>query len=378
MKARHIFLLLPVLLWAGAAGLYAQSAQVLRTWLEHGVTQGGEQGMMAHVEFNVQGMNGVRGEAVAFIHSPKGTGWPDTNDRYCTTAGNVCASTYFTPSYDRSHFKDLEIFFPYSEMHLAPGEREYFCIVYIHDSNEYIANGEYVSFSGTGGSNTPAPQQQQGNGGYAAFPEGQTLYFTDGKRGGAYYLKFDYDNEGDPVGRGVTATPQATSFVLKSRDSQGLHFKQYFLKMETKDIGGIFGTLNTTTGKIIKVEGNGELTLPNDMSCIYIDGKRYQIITEQEFSRIFRDFYGENGLPGGLYGGNGNTPGGSGTNNNDAGRNSFQDGACKYCNGSGRCLKCQGSGSIFNTYGGDYTTCPSCSGSGRCFNCRGSGKQRTY
>ena len=374
MKARHIFfLLLPALLWAGAAGLHAQSAQVKRTWLEHGVTQDGEQGMMAHVEFDVQDMKGVRGEAVALIQSPKGTGWPDTNDRYCTTAGNVCASTYFTPSYDRSHFKDLEIFFPYSEMHLAPDEREYFCIVYIHDSNEYIANGEYVSFNGTGGSgNTPAPQQQAG--GQAAFPDGQTLYFANEAKGRVFQLEFRYDNEGDAICTWHNSM-MPTSFVLKSRDGQGFHFRSYTFSMEMQTTSTFFGNISTPTGGVVKTEGNQEFTLANDLGGIRMFGEWFEAVTKQEYSRIFVKINGGDKYTGGFNGGN---PGSAGNPHIEYQERGSQHTTtvCKYCGGSGLCSKCHGSGAIKNMYSGDYMTCPSCSGNGRCFNCHGSGKQR--
>ena len=364
--------LLLLLLCTGAKPLRAQTAQVTRTWLEHGVTQNGEQGMMVHVEFDVQGMKGVSGKAVAFIDSPKGTGWKDTNGQYCTNTGNVCASTIFKPSYDNSHYSDLNIFFPYGELHLAPGKKEYFCTVYIHDSNKYIAHGEFVSFTGTGSSgNTPAPQQQAGSR-RAAFPNGQTLYFANEADRRVFWMEFSYDNEGDAICVWPMRMP-ATRFVLKSRDSQGFHFKEYTFGMEMQTTSTLFGNITGPTGRMVKQERNQEFVLANDLGCIYMFGLRYEAVSKQEYSRIFSKING--GYSGGYSGG---TSVGTGGNDTDAGRSTFRDGPCKYCSGSGRCTKCQGSGSIYSVYGGEYITCPSCSGSGRCFNCHGTGKQRTY
>ena len=279
--------LLLLLLCTGAKPLRAQTAQVTRTWLEHGVTQNGEQGMMVHVEFDVQGMKGVSGKAVAFIDSPKGTGWKDTNGQYCTNTGNVCASTIFKPSYDNSHYSDLNIFFPYGELHLAPGKKEYFCTVYIHDSNKYIAHGEFVSFTGTGSSgNTPAPQQQAGSR-RAAFPNGQTLYFANEADRRVFWMEFSYDNEGDAICVWPMRMP-ATRFVLKSRDSQGFHFKEYTFGMEMQTTSTLFGNITGPTGRMVKQERNQEFVLANDLGCIYMFGLRYEAVSKQEYSRIFQ------------------------------------------------------------------------------------------
>ncbi len=183
-------------------------------------------------------------------------------------------------------------------------------------------------------------------------------------------MEFSYDNEGDAICVWPMRMP-ATRFVLKSRDSQGFHFKEYTFGMEMQTTSTLFGNITGPTGRMVKQERNQEFVLANDLGCIYMFGLRYEAVSKQEYSRIFSKING--GYSGGYSGG---TSVGTGGNDTDAGRSTFRDGPCKYCSGSGRCTKCQGSGSIYSVYGGEYITCPSCSGSGRCFNCHGTGKQR--
>ena len=206
----------------------------------------------------------------------------------------------------------------------------------------------------------------------AAFPAGQTLYFASEADRRVFWMEFSYDNEGDAICVWPMRMP-ATRFVLKSRDSQGFHFKEYTFGMEMQTTSTLFGNITGPTGRMVKQERNQEFVLANDLGCIYMFGLRYDAVSKQEYSRIFSKING--GYSGSYSGG---TSVGTGGNDTDAGRSTFRDGPCKYCSGSGRCTKCQGSGSIYRVYGGEYITCPSCSGSGRCFNCHGTGKQRTY
>lgn len=142
-----------------SASAYAISAKVKRTWLEHDVQKNGVLGINVHVSFSVEGMRGLTGKVVAFFDKPQGVGLKDTNGRYCNTQGNVCCSGQFTPSYDNSTFNDYTLFIPISELHMSPGKQTYYCRVFLF-YNGQLAHGEFVSFTGTGGS-SPSPSVAQ-------------------------------------------------------------------------------------------------------------------------------------------------------------------------------------------------------------------------
>jgi hypothetical protein len=74
----------------------------------------------------------------------------DFNDSYNTTAGHVAAGKNFTPSYDRSTYTDLDIFIPYSELHMADGNHELCFDLEIYDkrSNTHFATSpSYYNFT---------------------------------------------------------------------------------------------------------------------------------------------------------------------------------------------------------------------------------------
>lgn len=136
--------------------LYAQSVVINKKWIEHDVTQNGVKGMKIHIDFNVRNMKGKRGKVIVYFEYPKGKGLKDTNGKYCTTDGDVCASETFTPSYDNSHYSDFDIFMPIDEIHMKKGKYTYYCDVRIQNSStKKFLNGEtYLSFTGTSGGNS--------------------------------------------------------------------------------------------------------------------------------------------------------------------------------------------------------------------------------
>ena len=134
-----------------SAALSAASATFKKIWLEHNVMQDGEKGMKVHVAFDISGMKGQKCKAIAYFDHPKGTGVKDRNGRYCTTDGNVCSSTQFTPGYPNTTYSDLSIFIPNSELHLLSGKRTYYTRVFIQMPNgKFLANSNFASFDGTG------------------------------------------------------------------------------------------------------------------------------------------------------------------------------------------------------------------------------------
>ena len=84
----------------------------------------------------------------------------------------------------------------------------------------------------------------------AAFPAGQTLYFASEADRRVFWMEFSYDNEGDAICVWPMRMP-ATRFVLKSRDSQGFHFKEYTFGMEMQTTSTLFGNITGPTGRMV-------------------------------------------------------------------------------------------------------------------------------
>ena len=162
MIKKAFFLVLSFLLCSFA--LNAQTATVNKIWLEHGAVQNNVKGLKVHVSFDVEQMKGRNGKVIAYFDSPKGTGVKDKNGRYCTTSGTVCTSEQFCPRYEASTYSDFTVFIPNEELHLYPGKRDYYCRAFILDveSDEFLANSDFVSFSGTGASRHSNANQSAG------------------------------------------------------------------------------------------------------------------------------------------------------------------------------------------------------------------------
>lgn len=127
------------------------TAKVNSTKIVHDVEEGGKKGMRIHANFNVYNGNGKEGYAYVFITDSLGNFIKGKGDATCTKEGSVYVKKKITPTYDNSLYEDLKLFFPLSHISMNPGRHKYYCTVYIKFDNEYIANGEKISFIGTSG-----------------------------------------------------------------------------------------------------------------------------------------------------------------------------------------------------------------------------------
>lgn len=79
----------------------------------------GEEGMTIQFKLKINGMKDKNASVVAYFYDNDGNALKDTNDKYATTKGNVCAYKDITPSYEKSSYNELKITIPYSELHLS-------------------------------------------------------------------------------------------------------------------------------------------------------------------------------------------------------------------------------------------------------------------
>lgn len=149
-----IVILLPLLLFCPFC-VFGQIAKVNKVWLEHGTLKNGGKGITIHADINVNGMKGKEIKAIAYFYDSEKNKLMGGVSGYKTKNGQVCASDYGTPSYDKSHYKDFNIFIPYVSLPLLSGKHTYYVSLRIQDKNSHnfiSEKGNFVSFTGTGNS----------------------------------------------------------------------------------------------------------------------------------------------------------------------------------------------------------------------------------
>lgn len=141
------------------------SAYFKKMWVDYDVTENGKLGMRMHVSFSVYDMKGVPGGLSCFIKFADGD--PDSyiihkekaGDAYHTKSGYLRASTTIRPTADIMNYDDLEVFMPYEEIDLEPGEYDLSIDVILQSFTENIAYLKMYDFTFTeAGTSRSAPQ----------------------------------------------------------------------------------------------------------------------------------------------------------------------------------------------------------------------------
>lgn len=118
------------------------NGSIINVWTDHNVTDSyGNNGMRIHIKFDINGMLDRTGRAAVYFYYANGNPIKDTNDSYCTSNGDVATHVNFTPSYENSRFDDLNIFMPYSELHLHQTTSCYFTISIWNGNTEVMRSG---------------------------------------------------------------------------------------------------------------------------------------------------------------------------------------------------------------------------------------------
>ncbi len=107
--------------------------------------------MILHLDLDVFGYKDKNLSANAYFYNSDGTKLSDTNGRYNTNEGQVAAHVDIKPKYDGSHWDDLQIVIPVSELHPRPGKNDYYIDFYVHDGHGFIGSiSKACSYSLTG------------------------------------------------------------------------------------------------------------------------------------------------------------------------------------------------------------------------------------
>lgn len=104
-------------------------------------------GMNVLLNFNINKAYQERHLVVVYFYKADGTPLKDSNKKFHTVTGNVAATRNITPGYERTVYKDLDIFIPYSELELSCGDYRLKYYVAIWQGATNVANSGYSYFT---------------------------------------------------------------------------------------------------------------------------------------------------------------------------------------------------------------------------------------
>lgn len=94
------------------------SSFIHNIWVEHNVYRDNEKGLVFHVDFEVENMNGKTGTCACYFYDESGKALTDLDKRCRTEDDKVSVGEDFTPTSDKCRFEDVQLFIPYSQFHL--------------------------------------------------------------------------------------------------------------------------------------------------------------------------------------------------------------------------------------------------------------------
>ncbi|MCM1348482.1 MAG: WG repeat-containing protein [Firmicutes bacterium] len=134
----------------------AKSGYVDKVWVSHNVMDGGRKGMRIHVKFHVANCQYEDGQCVAWFAFSDGTRLKDFDGSYKTIDGQVSTSTKFRPGYENTVYEDLQLFIPYTQLHLTQKQNSdcmFHVGVFVND--EQLCTSNYVYFTFYPNGNVP-------------------------------------------------------------------------------------------------------------------------------------------------------------------------------------------------------------------------------
>ena len=132
------------------------SATLQKMWVDYDATENGRSGMMMHVAFTVYDLKGREG--LLGFYFKYNDEKPDSyirhtgnTNKYHSASGILSAVKTLIPNYEVSIYDDVEVFMPYDEFKLDPGEHELTIDVQFQNKNtgRAIAFFEFYDFSFT-------------------------------------------------------------------------------------------------------------------------------------------------------------------------------------------------------------------------------------
>lgn len=157
MKLVNTLIVLILSLAASVADAATGSIKYLRT--DHNVMVNGVKSMRLHFKVNTHGMKGRSAKVILYFETPKGTGVPDRNGRYCTKNGKVSASDTGTATYENSVWEDFQVSIPNDEIHPLPGKHTYYIEAILFDGSKVLGRTYCSTFDMTGSAASSSDRQ---------------------------------------------------------------------------------------------------------------------------------------------------------------------------------------------------------------------------
>lgn len=106
----------------GSANSSEPNGEFYRTWIDYNVTENNQKGMRIHTKFTANNMKGVDSYLAIYFETRDGVRLKDKNKKLYSTDGSVAVYRALKPGYDVATFDDLDVFIPYDELDLKPGD----------------------------------------------------------------------------------------------------------------------------------------------------------------------------------------------------------------------------------------------------------------
>ena len=108
-----------------------------KIWIDYDVSEEGVKGMRIHVSFTTYEMKGVDSYVAIFFeyNNDRGGRLKDNNQKFNSSGGDVALYKSINPQYDPAVYSDLQLFMPYSELDLNPGNYQLSMVVELIRTN---------------------------------------------------------------------------------------------------------------------------------------------------------------------------------------------------------------------------------------------------
>ncbi len=124
-------------------------AKINRIWVDHNTFNGGQKGMMIHIDFEVNGLKNHTINPVAYFYYSNGNRLNDYDGYYRTTDGQVSIGDTSNADYEGTQWKDFKLFMPYNQLHMGTGNYDLKFQIEIHDktSGKSLLRSDYQGFT---------------------------------------------------------------------------------------------------------------------------------------------------------------------------------------------------------------------------------------
>lgn len=124
-------------------------AKINRIWVDHNTFNGGQKGMMIHIDFEVNGLKNHTINPVAYFYYSNGNRLNDYDGYYRTTDGQVSIGDISNADYEGTQWKDFKLFMPYNQLHMGTGSYDLKFQIEIHDktAGKSLLQSDYQGFT---------------------------------------------------------------------------------------------------------------------------------------------------------------------------------------------------------------------------------------